>query len=458
MTKAASESLLQRAIRRVGAEAFMRQVERMSPEQRLELRYNWRLIGRPEQHAPASAWRTWLFMAGRGGGKTRSASEWVRSLVESGQAGRIALVGETAADARDVMVEGPSGLVTTARPGFRPHYEPSKRRLTWPNGAIATTYSADDPEQLRGPEHDAAWCDELAKWRHAKASWSNMQFGLRVNGPDGSPPRVVVTTTPRPTPEVIKLARGKRQPDGTWKQRRNTVVTHCSTYANAANLAPSYLEELLEEYEGTMLGRQELDAEILDEIEGALWKLADIDADRVSTAPDLRRIVVAVDPATTEGGNETGIIGAGIARGSDGNDHGYVLADKSRRGKPIEWARAAVDLYRALEADCIVAESNQGGDMVKHTLHSVDPAVPVRMVHASRGKRTRAEPISALCEQHRIHHVGAFPKLEDQQTTWLPGDDSPDRLDAYVWAMTELMVGARPPSRAPAIPWRLDLR
>jgi phage terminase large subunit-like protein len=405
----------------------------------------------------------WLFLAGRGAGKTRTASEVIRDLVEDERIGQIAIIGETSADARDVMIEqGESSIMKTARPNFRPTYEPSKRRVTWPNGATATAYSADDPEQLRGPQHDFAWPDEVAKWRHAEETWSNMMFGLRLTGPKGDPPRVLVTTTPRPTPLLINLARGERQLDGTYIPRSDVVITHCSTYANSANLAPSFLDAVRREYEGTRLGEQELHARILDEIEGALWTMTMIDALRVTVAPKFTRVTVAVDPPAKEHGAEAGIIAMGVARGDFGSsrgveDHGFVIDDQSRKGSPGEWARATVACYHENEADHIVAEINNGGDMVKHTIHSIDANVPVKVVHASRGKQTRAEPIGALYEQGRIHHVGSFPKLEDQQTTWVPGQPSPDRLDAMVWAATDLLIGTRPPSLPPGGAILIDL-
>jgi len=353
------------------------------------------------------------------------------------------------------MVENhPSSLVKTAPPSWRPKYEPSKRRLTWPNGVVGTLFSADDPEQLRGPEHDFVWADELGKWKHAKETWSNLEFGLRRRGPKGDPPRVMITTTPRVTPQILALAKGERQLDGSYVRRPDVVVTTGSTYDNADNLDASFLDAVRREYEGTSLGDQELWAKILDEIEGALWTHDLIDQHRVRLAPpSMHRIVVAVDPPASELGAEAGIVAAGSARGDYGagdvEDHHFVLSDVSRKGKPSQWAKEAVDLYKELRADCIVAEVNNGGDMVKHTIQSIDADVPVKVVHASRGKRVRAEPISTMYEQGRVHHVGAFPKLEDQMATWVPanGQDSPDRMDALVWAISELKD-----RKAPALP------
>lgn len=389
--------------------------------------YDWSIWARPAQLAPPGDWRIWLILAGRGFGKTRSGAEWVRQQVDQGTAGRIALVGATAADVRDTMVEGESGLLRVFPDEQRPRYEPSKRRITFHNGAIATTYSADEPDRLRGPNHDLAWADEVAAWRYAE-SWDQLMFGLRI----GERPRAVATTTPKPTRLIRNLV-----------ERHDTAVTRGSTYDNAQNLSPAFLDEMRTRYEGTRLGRQELDAELLLDADGALWNRDMLDDARTTTVPTLTRIVVAIDPAITAnaGSDETGIVVAGV--GVDG--HGYVLEDRTVKGTPAEWAAAAVTAFHVHKADRIVAESNQGGDMVSHTLRTVDQNVPIRLVHASRGKRTRAEPVAALYEQGRVHHAGAFPELEDQLCTWTPDGPSPDRLDALVWALTELMVQAQAP-------------
>jgi len=348
-------------------------------------------------------------------------------MAERAKYNRIALIGETAADVRDVMIEGRSGILTISRPDFRPIYTPSKRRLTWPNGVIATTYSADDPEQLRGPEHDFAWGDEIGKWRY-QAAWENMSLGLRL----GKSPRAIATTTPRITPLMRDIIRDP-----------STLITRGTTYDNAENLSPEFLTRIIKKYEGTRLGRQELLAEMLEDIEGALWTHALIDRHRVRSIPEnLARVVVAIDPAATSGeeSDETGIIVAGSIPGE--RSHGYVIADRSMRGSPIEWATAAIEAYREFNADRIVAETNNGGEMIETVLRSIDPNIPYTSVRASRGKRTRAEPISALYEQGLIHHVGVFAALEDQMTTWTPDQNqSPDRMDALVWAMTELLLG-----------------
>lgn len=370
-------------------------------------------------------------MAGRGFGKSRTGAETVRQMVENGAAGRIALVGATAADTRDVMVEGEAGLLSVFPPNERPIYEPSKRRITFANNAVASCYSAEEPSRLRGPAHDFAWCDELAAWRFVEDTYDMMMLGLRL----GKDPRVVVTTTPKPIPLIKQMI----------NDTKNVHVTRGTTYENIENLAQAFVEQIVRRYEGTRLGRQELNAEILDDTPGALWQRAKIDSERVSEVPEFVRVVVAIDPQATNNRNsaETGIVVA--AR--DGAGHGYVVEDASIKESPSGWANVAVTAYRKHKADRIIAESNQGGDMVSHTIATVDPNVPVKLVHASRGKQTRAEPIAAFYEQGKIHHFGFFGDLEDQLCTWVPGDDSPDRLDALVWALTELMIGKQPARR-----------
>ena len=385
--------------------------------------YDWPFWARSSQLPPPGNWRTWLLLAGRGHGKSRAGAEWVRAQIESGKARRIALVARTSADVRDVVVEGESGLLAISPPWCRPRYEPSKRRLTWPNGAIATTYSADEPDLLRGPQHDAAWCDELASWQYSE-TWDQLQFGLRL----GDDPRVVCTTTPRPVRLIKELLKSP-----------TTVITRGSTFDNQANLAPAFFTEIISKYEGTRLGRQELFAEVIEDIQGALWSRSLIDSLRVHTAPELKRVVIGVDPSVSNAGegDECGIVVAGL--GLDG--HGYVLDDLSLRGSPDTWARKAVEAYHAYKADRIVAETNNGGGLVEVVIRTVDSRVAYRAVHASRGKTTRAEPIAALFEQGKVHLVGAHHTLEDQMVSYLPGaDKSPDRMDAAVWALTELML------------------
>jgi len=377
----------------------------------------WRDFARPAQLAPEGKWTAWLYVGGRGAGKTRAGAEWVHEQVAAG-ARRIALIGPTAGDVRDVMVEGESGILNCG--ATRPTYEPSKRRVTWPNGAIATTYSADEPDRLRGPQHDAAWADEIAAWRYP-AAWDMMMLGLRL----GADPRVVATTTPKP----VKLVRDLLE---------TAVVTRSTTYDNLDNLAPTFREQILARYEGTRLGRQELLAELLEDVPGALWTRDLIERSR-GVAPDpLPRIVVAIDPAVTSGeqSDATGILVVGAMQ-----NVGYVLEDLSGRFPPEQWARIAVDAYQRWDADRIVAEANNGGDLVGSVLRAVNPNVPVRLVRASRGKRARAEPVSALYEQGRIIHCGTFPELEDELCVWTPDTvESPDRLDAMVWGFTDLML------------------
>jgi phage terminase large subunit-like protein len=344
-------------------------------------------------------------LAGRGFGKTRTGAEYVRAMVGMRRVRRVALVAPTAADARAVMVEGESGLLSIGPPDDRPDYEPSKHLLTWPNGAIATTFSADEPDRLRGPQHDLAWCDELAAWRYPQA-WDMLMFGLRL----GTDPRVVVTTTPRPTKLIKALIADPK-----------VVVTRGSTAENRKNLAPAFLDQIVRRYEGTRLGRQELEAEILEDVPGALWSHAIIDATRVAIAPQLTRIVVAIDPAAGSGehSDETGIVVAG--KNADG--HGYVLADLSGRYTPTEWARAAIAAYRAHSADRIVAEINNGGEMVVEILRQSDPNLPVRAVPATRGKFLRAESVATAYERGIVHHIGYFEKLEDLLCTLTPDFD-----------------------------------
>jgi predicted phage terminase large subunit-like protein len=391
---------------------------------------DWRTLARPNQLQPdGDWWQIWLLLAGRGFGKTRVLSEWILERAQSG-ARRIAVLGATASDCRDVLIEGDSGILACAPRWNRPEYEPTKRRLTWPNGAIATTYSADEPERLRGPQHDAAVCDELAAWRYPE-SWDMLLLGLRL----GKNPRCVVATTPKPT----KLIR-----DLVAREGKDVVITRGTTYENKANLAPQFLRTIVKRFEGSRLGRQELDGELLTDTPGALWSVQILEETRVTTAPPMQRVVVAIDPSGSGGedADEAGIIVAGL--GLDGQ--GYVIADLSAQLAPPEWARRAIDAYHVYKADRAIAETNYGADMVIATLAAVDPTVPVKAITSSRGKVLRAEPISTLFEQGRAHLVGTFPQLEDQLTSFTSDynrarDGSPDRCDAMVFALTELMCG-----------------
>ncbi len=395
------------------------------------LLHDWRFWARPQQLPPADdEWFCWLILAGRGFGKTRSGAEWVRMQVErAGMPIRVALIAETWHDARSVMIEGESGILSCARPDFRPRFEPSKRRLVWPNGAVAGIYSADAPDQLRGPQHHVAWGDELAKWRHAETTWANLLMGLRL----GVRPRVCITTTPRPIGLLKELMKDP-----------TTRVTRGSTFDNRANLSPTFLRQMAERYGGTRLGRQELEAEILEDLPGALWRRETLDRARVRRAPDLERLVVAIDPPVTSGSaaDACGIVLAG--RAADG--HAYVLADCTLEGAtPLAWARHAVTLYSLHRADRIVAEVNNGGELIELLIRQVDPQASFRALRARRGKVVRAEPVAALYERGLVHHVGAMTQLEDQLCGFVSGrgwtgPGSPDRADALVWALTDLML------------------
>lgn len=393
----------------------------------------WEFWARPKQIEPPGDWTFWLILAGRGFGKTRTGGEWVRERATSGRFRQVNLIAATADDARDIMVEGESGLLAICPPWQRPTYFPSKRRLEWPNGCWSLIFTADEPERLRGKQHESLWADELAAWRYPEA-WDQAMFGLRI-GPD---PRAVITTTPRPT----RLVRDLMSDPG-------CVMVKGSTYENRDNLSPVFYDSVIRKYEGTRLGRQELDAEVLDDTPGALWQRKLISYARGpsfgerETPRDMLRVVVGVDPAggTDEdlGTSEVGIVAAGVGRF---DRRGYVLDDRSLHGSPETWATRAVGLYHELQADAIVAERNFGGEMVRHTILTVDRNVNVRLVTASRGKTVRAEPVAALYEQGRVDHARPFPDLEDQQCTYVPGGDmpSPDRMDALVWALTDLMV------------------
>jgi phage terminase large subunit-like protein len=397
------------------------------------------------QLPPAGDWTTWVVLGGRGAGKTRAGAEWVRAEVEGGRPGdpgkssRVALVGETLDEAREVMVFGSSGLLACAPPDRRPEWQASRRRLVWPNGAVAQVFSASDPESLRGPQFDAAWCDELGKWQKPEA-WDMLQFGLRL----GARPRQVVTTTPRAAPLLKAVLAAP-----------STVVTRAATSANRMHLAASFLAAVTAKYGGTRLGRQELEGELVEDAEGALWTWATLEAARRPGPPALDRIVVAVDPPVTSGAgaDECGIVVAGAATaGPPQQWTAEVMADGSIAGaSPRAWAERAVALYHAHGADRLVAEVNQGGELVAQLVRQVDPLVPFRAVRASRGKAARAEPVAALYEQGRVSHRAGFPQLEAQMAAMtlsgFAGPGSPDRVDALVWALSDLMI-------EPAAAWR----
>lgn len=419
-----------------------------------QLMFAWWFWARPQQMTPLGAWLVWMIRAGRGFGKTRSGAEFVRQEVNEGRAGHVSLIAPTSAAGRDVMVEGESGILAVHPDDTRPNYEPSKRRLTWPNGAVGIIYSAEEPDRLRGPQSDLIWGDEPASWKTGRESWDNAMLGLRL----GRRPRALLTMTPRPLDWLKEL-----------EATATTVVTRGSTYENRANVAPAFLELIIGRFEGTRLGRQEIDAEYLEDVEGAYWRLAVIEATRfrefnietpwrslhdeiqrvrlvlglpmVPRRLDRRRwrVIVGVDPPgeTAECGI---VVAAGPERGVGGQDHAVVLADESLAGPPEEWGPAVVAAYRYWNAEAVYVESNQGGDMVRSTIHAADPNVVVRKIRAKDSKSNRAEPIATLYAKGWVHHVGHFPKLEDQMTTWVPTENrSPDRIDAAVHALRELL-------------------
>lgn len=429
------------ALKSCDRETLERFLDTLTAEEIERLLHDWELWARDDQLPPDQAqgggpWTTWLCMGGRGAGKTRTGAEWIRAiaLTELPKSGvsdaRIALVGESLADVRAIMVEGVSGILAVHRRHERPSFLISKRELVWPNGARAQFFSADDPESLRGPQFHAAWSDELAKWRYMEEAWDMLQLGLRL----GTHPRQIVTTTPRPAPLIKRLLADPR-----------TAITRAASAANV-HLPAAFLEGIVGRYCGTRLGRQELDGDLIEDTPGALWRRDMIEAHRVAAAPPLKRIVVAVDPPVSSRATSDacGIVAAGV--GPDGR--AYVLRDATVQGRqPLDWARAALAVYDALSADRIVAEANQGGDLVAEIFRQLAPGVPVTLMHATRGKAVRAEPVAALYEQGRVSHAGVFAALEDQLCNFghsgLSGGGSPDRLDALVWAVTELLLTDR---------------
>jgi phage terminase large subunit-like protein len=414
----------------------------LTQRESVEISSWWKLFAHDHQIPPDRApngdpWLTWLLIGGRGAGKTRAGAEWVRAQAlglapfATEKASRIALVGETEHDVREVMIEGVSGLLAVHGWRERPTWQPSRRRLEWSNGAVAQVFSAEDPESLRGPQFSCAWSDEMAKWRYAEAAFDMLQFGLRL----GAQPRQLTTTTPRPTALLKRLIADP-----------GSVVTRAATRANANNLAPTFLQTVMERYTGTRLGRQELDGEIIEDRPDALWSRALLESCRVAEAPRLQRIVVAVDPPASSGkrADACGIVAAGITDGGVC----YVIADDTISGvTPNGWAMKAIALWRRLEADALVAEVNQGGDMVRAVINEVDASVPVTSVRASRAKWLRAEPVATLYEQGRVKHAGIFAGLEDEMCDFggagLSSGKSPDRLDALVWAIASLALRSR---------------
>lgn len=392
----------------------------------IDLEFNWQFWGRENQFAPLGDWATWLILAGRGFGKTRTGAEWIKSRVDQGYK-YIVLIGATAADVRDVMIQGESGLLSVFPPEQRPVYNPSNREVIFHTGAIAKTFSAEKPDSLRGPQGDTSWVDELCKFRYAQEAMDQLQFGLRL----GDDPRMCITTTPKNIKILKDLIADNL-----------TVTTKGTSYDNLNNLAPTFKDKIIGKYEGTRLGRQELNAELLIDNPNALWNLLNIDVNRIKKAdkPDMKRICVAVDPSTTgnEKSDETGI----VTIGESGQEF-YVMDDASVGGRnPNEWVRIAIQQYYKHEADFIVYEANQGGDMVKTIIHNVDSTIKVVSVHATRGKYVRAEPIAGLYEQNKVHHIDYMPVLEDQMcafdVTGLANGKSPDRVDALVWGITKL--------------------
>lgn len=420
--------------------AVLRVFDSLGPERQSLIRWVWEAWARSEQLPPRRLWRNWLICAGRGWGKTRAGAEWVRHQIESGACRKMAVIAADAKDARDVLVEGVSGIQSVCHPAFRPSYSPSLKRLTWASGAVVHLYSAADPDELRGPQFDGAWVDELAKFRYDRELWNQLQLSLRL----GTNPRAVITTTPRPTTLIKSLIAA---PD--------TIVTGGSTFQNRLNLAPAYLESIEAQYSGTRIGRQEIEGLVLDDADGAFWSRAQLEVLATSAPEQFSRIVVAIDPPASHGESSdlAGIVVAGAA-GSGKSVRYYVLADLSRRASPNQWAKVAADAYTHWRADLIVAEANQGGEMVRSVLRSHDYRLPVKLVHASRGKSIRAEPVAALYEQNRVFHVSGLGLLEDQMCSWVPGESgkSPDRVDALVWALTELALD----SQSSLVPVRLS--
>jgi phage terminase large subunit-like protein len=422
----------------------------LSEEAMLALPYLFEFWAMAHQLPPEGDWKTWIVLGGRGAGKTRAGAEWVRSRVEGakpldpGQAKRVALVGETIEQVREVMIFGDSGIIACSPPDRMPKWEATRKRLVWPNGAIAQVFSAFDPDGLRGPQFDAAWVDELAKWKKGRAAWDMLQFALRL----GESPQQVVTTTPQNVAVLREILASD-----------SSVTSSAPTRANRAFLAPSFLREVTAKYGGTRLGRQELDGAVLHEAEGALWSAEIIEAAQIDAAPEMDRIVVAVDPPVSghARSDDCGILVVGaVTQGPPTQWRAYVLADDTVSGaSPQVWASAAIEAYHRFGADRLVAEVNQGGDLVESVIRANDPMVSYRAVRASRGKVARAEPVAALYEQGRVKHLRGLGVLEDQMAEMTArgflGRGSPDRVDALVWAVTDLLIDAAAMFRAPRV-------
>ena len=455
-TEAVNQSLLQRAIDNSGREAVL---AALSEEQKLALKYDWAAFARGEQRPDLDDYTGWLYLAGRGSGKTRSGAEWVLERKREGYI-RGAFVARTSADVRDTLVEGEAGILAICPPWESPLYEPSKRRLIWKGWSKSfkgrpvkkkvdctiTTFSGEEPDQLRGPSHDFAWADELATWKYLSDAWANLMMGLRLYTPQGLEPKYCVTTTPRPLPLIRELL-----------EDDSVCISTGTTYDNRENLAPAFYKSIIKRYEGTRLGRQELLAEILDDNPNALFTREDIDNNRIKKEdlPQMDRIHVGVDPAVTseDDSNDTGI----VVVGQDENDHYYVIADMTCHKKPMGWATQALKAFCWNEADMMIGEVNNGGDLIEAVIRSIPKDemqgidisgedVPYKSVRATRGKAIRAEPVGAICQQGRLHIVDTLPELEDQMVQYDPetSENSPDRYDAMVWGVVSIMKEPAP--------------
>ena len=432
-------------------QSFMEKISLLSPEEKAAvladldpevLLWDWHSWARPEQQSPEGDWNIWIYLAGRGAGKTRAAAEWVREEAKYTNTGqrRFALVARTAADVRDVIVEGESGIMNVTPPSERPLYEPSKRRLTWPNGNTATCFTADEPDSLRGPQFSHAWGDEVAAWRQTPdaagmTAFDNLRVGTRL----GANPKIMITTTPKRVPLLYSLLEEE-------KKGKKVVVTRGSTMDNSGNLSSAYLDTILGVYEGTRLAKQELYGEMLDSIEGALWTIEMIGKGRQNLLPAHTPIrVIGVDPSVAE--NPRDSCGIVVCASTGERDlykrHAWVLEDATIHGSPEVWANKVVEMARRWGAP-VVAEVNQGGALVTNAINAIDPNVKVFEVHSKHGKQLRAEPVVLAYEQERVHHIGYIAELEDQMTAWIPGEGkSPDRVDALVHALTALLI--KPP-------------